>query len=75
MLELATKPRARREPRSVLCHAYQYNSLVDLTFEQSKNVAIAHFLVKVRAAIAYYWSAVQCLVRGVAYAVVGSRFI
>ena len=36
----------KRELRSVLCHAYQHNSPVDSTFEQSENVAIAHFLVK-----------------------------
>jgi hypothetical protein len=45
-LEQAAKPRAKREPRSVLCHACQYSSPVDSTFEQSENVTIAHFLVK-----------------------------
>ena len=33
----ATEPRAKRETRSVLCHSL----VVDSTFEQSENVAIA----------------------------------
>ena len=33
----ATKPRAKQETRSVLCHAL----VVDLTFDQSENVATA----------------------------------
>jgi hypothetical protein len=37
------QPEAKREPRSVLCYTYHYNSLVDSTFEQSKNVTIVHF--------------------------------
>ena len=40
VLALATKPRAKREARSVCCHTY-LSSLV-ATFKQSENVAIAH---------------------------------
>jgi hypothetical protein len=51
---LGHQPQAKREPRSVLCYACQYNSPVDSTFEQSENVAIAHFLMK-------SWSSCYCI--------------
>ena len=45
------------------------NSLVDSTFEQSENIALAYFLVV--SLSSYCWPAV----RGVAYAILGSKFI
>ena len=59
----------RRERRGGLFFVIPVNSPVDSTFEQSENIALAHFLVVSLSSC--YWPAV----RGVAYAILGFKFI